>query len=495
MGTEFGALSTALSAMQTERKALEVTGQNIANAGTAGYTREAVNMQALGGSVQPAMYSTSDGIGDGVQVVSVQRLQDAFLEQQANTANGSLSNLTASQTTYSDMENAFGEPSSTGIQSMMSTFFNSWDDVASNPSGTGIGASGASGSRTALLGDAQSLADGLNNASTSLAAQWSSSDQSLTMSVMQVNSTAKNIASLNQAIVASTAAGNQPNDLMDQRDELIRSLASSVGVTTRVNPNGSTDVLLGGSSLVSGVTSRALTVPPTSATSLAQVTGSPSVLATVTWADTGASAAISGGTVGGTLASLNSTIPNYSSKLDSVASSLASAVNAQQAKGTDLTGNLGQPIFGTNDTTTTVTAANIKVVMTDPSAIAAATAATDSSGNPIVTLDPSGNPVVSLDGSNAQAFANQSGALANAALSYNSMIVQLGSESQSVQQQTTTQQSVVTQVQASRDSESGVDIDQEQTNLITFQQAFNAAAQYTSVLDQVLDTLINKTLA
>jgi flagellar hook-associated protein 1 FlgK len=491
VGTEFGSLSTALSAMQTERKALEVTGQNIANSNTVGYTRQRADMQAIGGSVSPALYSTSDGIGNGVQVVEVQRLQDAFLEQQANSANGTLSNLQGAQTTYADLEDAFGEPGTTGISSSISTFFNSWDDVASNPAGNGTGASGSSGSRTALLGNAQSLADGLNTASSALASQWSSTNQSMTTTVAQINSTTASIATLNQAIVAATNAGNQPNDLMDQRDTLIRSLASSLGVTTKVNANGSTDVLLGGSALVSGSTSRQLTVSNTSATSLAQVTGSPSVPAAVTWADTGSVASINGGTVGSDLTALNTTIPGYSSQLDAVASSLSTAVNAQQAKGTDLTGNLGQPIFGTSDSSTTVTAANIKVVMTDPNAIAAATAATDSSGNPIVTLDSSGNPVVSLDGSNAQAFANQSGALANAGKAYNSMIVLLGSQSQSVTQQATTQQSVVTQVEASRDAQSGVDVDEEQTNLITYQQAYNAAAQYTRIINQVLDTLIN----
>jgi flagellar hook-associated protein 1 FlgK len=278
---------------------------------------------------------------------------------------------------------------------------------------------------------------------------------------------------------------------MDQRDTLIRSLASSLGVTTKVNANGATDVLVGGSALVSGSMARQLSVPASSATALSQVTGTPSVGASVVWSDTGSPAAISGGSVGADLAALNTTIPSYSSQLDSVAASLASSVNAQQAKGTDLTGNLGKPIFGTNNTATTVTAANIAVVMTDPNGIAAATAATNASGTPIVTLDSSGNPVVSLDGSNAQAFADQAGALANAGTSYNAMIVQLGSQSQSVQQQTTTQQSVVTQVEASRDSQSGVDTDEEQTNLITYQQAYNAAAQYTSVINQVLDTLIN----
>ena len=101
---------------------------------------------------------------------------------------------------------------------------------------------------------------------------------------------------------------------------------------------------------------------------------------------------------------------------------------------------------------------------------------------------------MSYDGGNAQQAANLAGVVGGADATYRQMIVQLGSQSQSVQQKTTTQQSVVTQVEASRDSASGVDLDEEQTNLITFQQAYNAAAQFLSVIDSVLDTLINKTL-
>ena len=124
MGTEFGTISTALSALQSERKALEVTGQNIANSSTAGYTRQRAVLQAVGGSVQPAMYSTSDGIGGGVTLSQVQRLQDTFLEQRANTENGTLSNLQSMQGTLSDIETSFGEPGDSGLQALMSSYWN-----------------------------------------------------------------------------------------------------------------------------------------------------------------------------------------------------------------------------------------------------------------------------------------------------------------------------------------------------------------------------------
>lgn len=467
MGTEFGTIGSALSALQAERKALEVTGQNIANASTAGYTRQRAVFTAVGGSVIPAMYSKSDGVGAGVDLTEVQRLQDAFLEQRANTENGTLSNLTSTQGTLSDIENSFGEPGDNGLQALLSSYWNGWDDVANNP--------GDSSARTALIGTAQSLATGLNVASGSLSSQWTSSLSSVQSIVNNVNSTATNIAALNKAIVAATSAGNQPNDLMDQRDLLIRQLSSQIGATTRVNADGSTDVLIGGSALVSGSLSRQLAIG--GATALDQATANP---VSLSWSDTGQVVNAASGQVGGLLTALNTTIPSYATQLDAVAAQLVTSVNAQQAAGYDLTGAAGGPFFDPAKTT----AASISVVLTDPKGVAASSQAP--------TLDASGNPVVSLDGGNAQKFANFSGTGADA--TYRQMIVKLGSESQTAQQKVTTQQSVVQQIQTSRDSASGVDLDEEQTNLITYQQAYNAAAQFLSVLDGVLDTLINHTL-
>jgi flagellar hook-associated protein 1 FlgK len=467
MGTEFGTIGTALSALQAERKALEVTGQNIANANTAGYTRQRAVMTAVGGSVIPAMYSKSDGVGAGVNLSDVQRLQDAFLEQRANTENGTLNNLQSTQSTLSDIENSFGEPGDGGLQALLSSYWNGWDDVANNP--------GDSAARTALIGTAQSLAAGLNVAASSLSSQWKSSSESLQSIVNNVNGTAANIASLNKAIVAATSAGNHPNDLMDQRDLLIRQLATQIGATTRVNNDGSTDVFVGGSALVSGSLSRQLTIG--GATAVDQATANP---VSLSWSDTGQIVNTASGQVGGLLNALNATIPSYASQLDAVAGQLVTSVNAQQGAGYDLTGAAGGPFFDPVKTT----AASITVVLTDPDGVAA-------SSNP-PALDANGNPVVSLDGSNAQKFANFSGTGADAL--YRQMIVKLGSESQSAQQKVTTQQSVVQQIQQSRDSAAGVDLDEEQTNLITYQQAYNAAAKFLSVLDSVLDTLINRTL-
>jgi flagellar hook-associated protein 1 FlgK len=473
MGTEFGTITSALSALQADRNALQVTGQNIANSSTDGYTRQRAVFQAVGGSVIPAMYSRSDGIGSGVTLSGIQRLQDAFLEQRANTENATLSNLQGVQSTLTDIENAFGEPGSSGLQSLLSSYWNSWDDVANNPSDPAA--------RTSLIGAGQSVATALNTASDTLSAQWTSSRESLQATIEHVNATTANVAALNKAIVAATAAGNSPNDLMDQRDLLIRDLASSLGITTRSNTDGSTDVLLGGSSLVSGSQARQLTV--TGATALDQVGVTP---VSLNWSDTGLPAYGLSGQSGALLTAMNDSIPSYSAQLDDVAKQLVTNVNAQQVAGYDLNGDPGASFFDPTKTT----AATITVTIADPSKVAA------SSQPPtlIPPVPPATTPTVqpSYDGTNAQAMANMSGNGADA--TYRTLIINLGSASRSAQQQVSTQQGVTQQVEQARDSAAGVDLDEEQTNLITYQHAYEAAARFLSVVDSVLDTLINKTL-
>lgn len=468
MGSEMGMLSTALSAMQANRKALEATGQNIANANTPGYTRQRAVLQAVAGSVQPALYSKSDGVGAGVNVTSMQRLQDSFLEQRANTENGTLFSLQSAQQTLEDIENSFGEPSDSGIQNLLSQYGVAWSNVANNTPD--------SGARTALIGAGQSLASALNGASVALQSQWSSMRQSLQTTVTQVNAIANNVASLNKSIAAATTAGNSPNDLMDQRDNLIRQLATMTGVTTKTQDDGTTDVFINGSALVTGTVARQMQVD--GATALDQVGTTP---VTLSWTDSGTAVSPGSGQTGAMMAALNTTIPSYSTQLDDIAASLVTSVNNQQAAGYDLNGDPGAAFFGSTDGGP-INASNITVAISDWKQIAASSTAP--------TVGPP--PVISYDGGNAQQIADST--LAGTEDDYRKMIVQLGSQSQSVQQKTLTQQSVVSQVETSRDSVSGVDLDEEQVNMVTYQQAYNAAAKYMSVLDSILDTLINRTL-
>ncbi len=115
----FSGLNAATTALWAQRRVLDVTGQNIANVNTAGYSRQRADLQALGGSTVPAFYSTSSGIGAGVSADDVIRIRDAFLEGRGHTEHANSTRLDVESDSYTLIEQAFREPGDTGIQNLL----------------------------------------------------------------------------------------------------------------------------------------------------------------------------------------------------------------------------------------------------------------------------------------------------------------------------------------------------------------------------------------
>ena len=233
----FSGLNIGLSSLLAQRRGLELTGHNVANSNTEGYTRQRVRLAADGGPITPAMHSRYTGAGNGVTVADTQRLRDAFLEGRAVLERGNDGSLRSQQTAFARVEGVFGEPSDSGVQSQLADFWSGWDDVANNPTDPAA--------RSQLLQRATTLATGLNGAVDRLEAQWSGSHEQLAATVDEVNQTAAAVADFNKAIMSATRAGLDPNDLKDSRDLLVQKLAGSSGITVRPGADGSVDVELG----------------------------------------------------------------------------------------------------------------------------------------------------------------------------------------------------------------------------------------------------------
>src|SRR5260370_28037859 len=164
MSSTFSALNTALSALTAQKLALDIVGQNVANANTDGYARQQVNLQSAG-SVSRSVFAVSDATaGGGVSVAGVSRVRDTFLEAQDRLAHGQNAFLAEAQRTYANLEQLTGAPGTTGLQSQLSSMWSAWQDVANNP--------GEPAARSALLGAATTVADTLNASSAGIASQW-----------------------------------------------------------------------------------------------------------------------------------------------------------------------------------------------------------------------------------------------------------------------------------------------------------------------------------
>jgi flagellar hook-associated protein 1 len=317
----------SVSALQAFQNAINVTSNNVANANTPGYDRETVNLaEAI-----PQSNGTAT-VGAGVTVTGISRAYSQAAANQLNTSQSNLGQLNALQSYSTQIDNLFGTTIG-GLSTSLQSFYSAFSNVANAPTSTA--------SRQALLGQAQSVASSFQNASGELNALNTDVNTRITADVQQINSTATAIATLNKQIVVSTAqnSGQPPNELLDQRDQLVSNLSQLVGVTTSTNSDGSLNVYVGnGQPLVlEGLTTALTTVPNQFNASQLEI-GSAASSAPI-------SASITSGDLGGLLAARTQVINPALNQLGQIATALSQTVNAQQAQGLDLSGNFGANIF------------------------------------------------------------------------------------------------------------------------------------------------------
>ncbi|SEO78080.1 flagellar hook-associated protein FlgK [Trujillonella endophytica] len=462
----FSGLSRATTALWAAQRGMDVTGQNIANVNTDGYSRQRVELTALNGAVTPAIHAVSDGIGSGVDSNNVIRIRDAFLEARGRLESANSARLTVTSSALASIESAFREPGDTGIQSMLADVWAGFSDVANTPL--------VSAARGQVIERLQTLAAGVRSTATSLDKQWEDTRDALQTLVHDVNTTATSIADLNQKIQLATNGGLPANELADERDKLVSSLAASVGATSTAGEDGTVVVSVGGSTLVNGNVATAVRLD--GATGSAGATADKPRLVMLP----GGSRLQVGGTAEGQLAVLGDLIPQYLGGLDTFAQSLAGTLNTQHAAGFDLTGAPGGPLLGTPTGAGTITAANLTVRVTSPDRIAAAGVGPDG-------VTPSAN------GNNADAMYELSLDPGGVDAAYREMIVGLGVVSGVAKRDLAVQTVVRDQVDAARESVSGVNLDEEMTNMMSFQHAYSAAARMVTAIDEALETLIRST--
>ncbi|HEY0532348.1 MAG TPA: flagellar hook-associated protein FlgK, partial [Actinoplanes sp.] len=248
MGSTFGGLNTALTSLYAQKRGLDVTGQNIANASTEGYTRQRLRLAANAGGINPGVYSTVDSVGNGVRIAGLDRSRSEYLEERGRTEHGNAAYLTNQTATYNSIEDVFAEPSDTALQARLHDMWDSWNDVANNwqdPS-----------TRSSLIERSVTVATTLNDAHASLSNQFQAGSNELSTYVDQVNTLAGTVATMNNKIVVSQQAGLQPNELMDQRDQAIMQLSELAGASTVAQPNGAINVYIGNGPVVSEFNAR-----------------------------------------------------------------------------------------------------------------------------------------------------------------------------------------------------------------------------------------------
>jgi len=541
-------LSIGQSALAAAQVGLSTTGHNIANAATPGYSRQVV----VQGAAQPQSYGFGF-MGQGTEISTVKRIYSEFLGAQVNTAQSTKSALDSYSTQIRQIDNMLGDTAS-GLSPALQGFFSGMQEMASNPSSIP--------SRQAALSAAETLASRFQSMAGRLQEIEQGVNSQVTSSVNVINSYAQQIAKLNDAIsLAQGATGRPPNDLLDQRDQLVLDLNKEIKATVVKQSDGGYNIFIGsGQPLVVGVKTFGLTtaVLPSDPQKLevAYQTAGGNVIV-------GASS-LGGGKLGGLLEFRSKTLEPAQKALDDLAIGLATTFNAQHRLGQDLDGNLGGDFFSV---TAGMGAAGFAVEIGDPRQIAAAApilaeAASANSGTGAIsagsvntppppdanlqqpvtitftsattfdvtgtgTGDPTGLPYTPGEtityngwsftisgapadtdtftvGPNTGGVGDNRNALLLTGLqtanamgdtsyqgAYAQLVSEIGNKSRELQVTSTAAGMLLSEATVSLQNESGVNLDEEATNLLRYQQAYQAAGKVMQIASQMFDVLLS----
>lgn len=335
-----------LSGILAAQNRLQTAGHNINNADTAGFNRQNVLVQTAGATNLGAGY-----IGRGVQAVTVQRAYDSFMFRQLTQAQSDGASLVAYGNEITQINNLFADPT-VGVSPALQKFFDGMQAVASSPADTAA--------RQELLGRSSSLVGQLNDSNRFLDDQRSNINTQITTVVTQINSYAERVQDLNRQItVARATSDHQPNDLLDQRDQLFSELTLLVDVRVSEQEGnfnlilGNGQVLLGGNSVYPLQTIPSADDP--SRTAVAYTVQTPTGgRATIEMSDQ----SITGGSLGGLLTYRREALDSVQNELGRLAVGLAMSLNEIHAKGADLNGNPGQDFFALGSVKVMPAAAN-----------------------------------------------------------------------------------------------------------------------------------------
>jgi flagellar hook-associated protein 1 len=436
-------LSSAVQSLLADTGALQVTTNNIANANTPGYSREVPIFQEAA--------PTADGnlnVGNGVVLEGYQSVRDELVSNQIqqetqaqSSANAQLSSLQQIQPTFTT--------STEDIGTQMSALFTSLSNLSTNPA--------SSAERQGVLTAGSNLVAAFNTASSVLTTQQSALNLPVTQDVSQINQLTQQIAALNPKLAELAAAGQDGGSLQDQQTQLVLQLSALTNVSATQTASGETLSTGNGTPLVVGSQSYALQT----------ATGSDGMQHVLDHNGADITASLTSAGLGGTIQMRDKTIPGLLGQLDTLANQFGNAFNAAQAEGFDQNGAPGANFF-TVPAAVAGSAGVIAMAITDPAKIAASSDGSAGSNGNLANLSAVQTNPLSAGNTPADAYA--------------SLVYQVGSLTSNATAESTASTASLLQLNDQLSSVSGVSIDQEATNLITFQTAYQAAARVISTM-------------
>ncbi|KKM12371.1 hypothetical protein SY88_04300 [Clostridiales bacterium PH28_bin88] len=518
----FSTINTAVTALRAQQTGLSTTSHNIANANTPGFTRQEAVMTASLAIPAPGFSKGLGMVGTGVEILTLRRVRDAFIDVQVRQETSSLGQWEVRRDTLQRVEISYMEPSDDGMNALLSQFWNAWQELTKNPESSPV--------RVTVRETSMALAEALRHSYSQLRTTQNDLSSMVDNSLLDINSLARQISDLNAQIANVYLTGQQPNDLLDQRDLLLDRLAKIVPIQVeavlqtvggqekdtgmvRVSIPGNTETTGDPIYLVDGRKVReVLTRPADGVVVWGQAAYDPRTEAPPTDTDLSDNIAVTAtnGSLMGLVLARDNLVQGYMDQLNALARGLMEMVNEVHRAGYDLDGNgggsdpiavpgLADPYTGGFFTGTG--AADIEVEAAIQRNVKYIRAAGASSANPgdannalaIIALrqtrlevvyDANSKPITlqAATGPGGTTFDNY----------YKDMVSSLGVAAHEAGRMADNQQVLVDQLLNRRDSTSGVSIDEEMTRAIQYQRVYQAAARIITTVDEMLDTIVNQ---
>ena len=441
----------ARSSLAAYQGALDVTSHNVANAANENYSRQRVELSTTNPQNLAGLFW-----GTGVKIDQISRARNQLTDTQIRNNNSTYNDNSKRSEILSQVESLFPEPSDMGISSLINSFFNSWNELAVTPNSPTL--------RTNVVQAAQKLSSQVQTVYQGLDEIKSSLLEDAKSKVQTLNNLLKQVQTLNTQISASSIAGAENNDLLDQRDAVIDQLSQMTNISVSYNSSNAAIISVGGVFAADQNVSVEFKISSSNDNLI------------LTTSDGSSVANVKGGELYAELDSYSTTISKYQNSLNDVMNTLVNAVNNVHSTGYT---NTNPPETGINffdSYQNGILKINDKI-LSDNNNIAVSSDGTG--GN--------GDIALKIADLNGQKLLNGS----TIADSYSNLVSNIGNDKVSVDQVANSTQLILQQLQDQKNSYSGVSIDEEMTNVITYQRSYDASAKLITVADQMLQTVLD----
>ncbi len=445
-----GLFDIALNALKVAQQGLEVAGNNIANVESAGYTRRDIVADQL-------------PYNRGAVVREIKREINPFVSRAWQDSLGLLGYYKTKDEILNELEGVFNEINSGGIKQALQDFWDAWQMVSNDSADISL--------RVSLLQRSKALADSIRTKKSQLLSTRSFIDPEIETLIQHVNSMSERLSELNYKIKFGKTAKQDINNLLDERDKILRELSELIGITSVKNPDGQVSVFLNGQAMV--IDGQSFKIE-------SQIGSDGNIR--IIWDDsediTDKVLGMGAGRLSAYLELRDRIIPEYIDKLNSFAYQLADQINTQHKLGYDLYGNQGEEFFKIDSEDP---AGSIELNLDDPKKVAASSSAStlpSDNKNALSILEIRDKTIAGLNGMSIDNF-------------YNHIITSIGDLRHTNGNFLKLQDTVVQEIQDHFDMTSGVNLDEEAANVIRYQYMYTASARLISVASKITEVIIN----